>query len=456
MSEQSVATYLEANRDRHLEELLEFLRIPSVSTDPKHREDVHRCAQWVADHLSGIGLEGVEIHQTGGHPIVYAEHCKAGDDAPTILIYGHYDVQPPEPLEEWISPPFEPRIADGKIFARGATDDKGQVFCHFKGLEAQLAVHGALPVNVKLLIEGEEEVGSDHLEPWIEAHAELLKCDAVVISDSSMFAPGLPSITYSLRGLMYCEVTVRGPGHDLHSGLYGGAVPNPINILSKLIAGLHDDEGRVTVEGFYDRVRELEAEECEAFASLPTSDEAFLKEVGAPATHGEAGYTTLERRWARPTLDCNGIWGGFTGEGAKTVIPSKAHAKISCRLVPDQDPHEVEAMLERHLKAHAPPSVEVIFKPHHGARPTIAERDNPTVRAALRALSRSWGTEAVFIRGGGSIPVVEGFERLLGVSSVLIGLGLNDDRLHSPNEKFDLENFFHGIETSAFLFEELA
>lgn len=449
----AIQTYIDENKDRFLEELKEFLRIPSVSTDPSMARDVKRCASWVRDHLESIGMKGAKVHQTPGHPIVYAEHCEK-PGAPTILLYGHYDVQPPDPLSEWHSPPFEPEVRDGRIYARGATDDKGQVFAHFKGVEALVAA-GDFPVNLKMLIEGEEEVGSQNLERWVREHKELLECDAVVISDSSMFSEGQPSITYGLRGLIYFEVTVKGPGHDLHSGLYGGAVPNPINALAGMIAKLHDEDGKIAIPGFYDTVRDITAEEREAFAKLPNTDGEFLAEVGAKATQGEDGFTTLERIWARPTLDCNGIYGGFMGKGAKTVIPSRATAKISCRLVPDQDPNRLAELAEAYLREIAPESVELSFSFFHGASPVIAERDNPTVQAATRALRRSWGVDTVFIRSGGSIPVVATFAQELEVPSVLVGLGLADDRLHSPNEKFDLVNFYKGIATSAYLYSEV-
>ncbi len=450
----AVINYIESNSDRFLEELKEYLRIPSISTDPDHAGEVRRCADWLVNHLESIGIDTVELHETGGHPIIYAEHI-VDPELPTYLIYGHYDVQPPDPLELWTSPPFEPEVRDGKIFARGATDDKGQSFAHVKALEAHLAT-GTLPVNVKLLIEGEEEVGSDHLDPWVEANKDKLACEAVIISDSSMYAPGMPSIMYSLRGMIYMEVTVRGPSHDLHSGLYGGGVPNPINVLSKIIGQLHDDEGRITVPGFYDSVRALDPEEREAFAELPFDESEFLAETGANGVQGEAGYTTLERVWARPTLDCNGIIGGFTGKGAKTVLPSVASAKFSCRLVPDQHPDEIEKLVMAYLKELAPDSVELSIKLHHGGHPVITERDHPAVTAAMAALKRSWNADPVFIRGGGSIPVVATFAQVLEVPSVLIGLGLNDDRLHSPDEKFDLENYYKGIRTSAYLWDELA
>jgi acetylornithine deacetylase/succinyl-diaminopimelate desuccinylase-like protein len=452
---QTLESYLDTHKDRFLEELLEYLRIPSVSTDPAHEGDVKRCAEWVKKHLLGIGLSKVEIHETPGHPIVYAEHCHQ-PGKPTVLLYGHYDVQPPDPLEEWITPPFEPTIRDGKIFARGATDDKGQVFAHFKGLEALLATAGELPINLKMVIEGEEEVGSVNLENWVKANADMLKCDSVVISDSSMFSQGLPSITYGLRGLMYCEIKVTGPGHDLHSGMYGGAVPNPINALAQMIGTLHDGTGRIQVEGFYDGVEPLSSEERAQFASLPHSDDTFLKEVNGVGLHGEAEFTTLERIWARPTLDCNGIIGGFTGKGAKTVIPSSASAKISCRLVPGQSSEDIGAKVKAHLERVAPDYVKFEFDLHHGGEPIVVSLDNQTVQAAKRALRRAWDVDAVAIRSGGSIPVVATFGDVLGAPVVLIGLGLADDRLHSPNEKFDVTNFYHGISTSAYFYDELA
>lgn len=447
--------YIAEHEARFLEELKAFLRIPSVSTDSAHKGDVRECAHWLVDHLKAIGMPTVELHETPGHPIVYAEYLGA-PGKPTYLVYGHYDVQPPDPLELWETPPFEPTVRDGKIFARGATDDKGQLFAHVKALEAHLATHKALPVNVKLLIEGEEEVGSVNLDHWVESHREKLKCDAVIISDSSMYAPGLPAIMYSLRGLAYFEIEVTGPSHDLHSGLYGGGVPNPINELGRIIASLHNDDGTIAVEGFYDRVRALSQDERDGFASLPFEESAFCAETGVKGIQGEAGYSTLERTWARPTLDFNGIIGGFTGEGAKTVLPSKARAKFSCRLVPDQDPASIQELVAAHVRKVASPNVRVEIHFHHGGRPVITERNHPAVQAAMRALKKSWDTDPVFIRGGGSIPVVATFGDVLKVPSVLIGLGLNDDRLHSPNEKFDLENFYAGIRTSAYLWDELA
>lgn len=447
--------YISQNETRFLEELQAFLRIPSVSTDSHHKEDVRACANWLVDHLKKIGMPTVELHETPGHPIVYAEYLGA-PGKPTYLVYGHYDVQPPDPLELWETPPFEPTIRDGKIFARGATDDKGQLFAHVKALEAHLATSGSLPVNIKLLIEGEEEVGSVNLDNWVEAQRERLKCDAVIISDSSMYAPGLPAIMYSLRGLAYFEIEVTGPSHDLHSGLYGGGVPNPINELGKIIASMHNPDGTIAIPGFYEHVRSLTQEERDGFAALPFEEASFRAETGVKGVQGEEGYTMLERTWARPTLDFNGIIGGFTGEGAKTVLPSKARAKFSCRLVPDQQPGPIQELVAAHVRRVASPNVKVEIEFHHGGRPVITERDHPAVQAAMRALKKSWGTDPVFIRGGGSIPVVATFGDVLKVPSVLVGLGLNDDRLHSPNEKFDLVNFYAGIRTSAYLWTELA
>ncbi len=454
MSDQAIQTYIEENKERFIEELKEFLRIPSVSTDAANAHEVVRCANWLADHLRKIGLEIVEVHETPGHPIVYAEYNKAVGK-PTIMLYGHYDVQPPEPLNLWVTPPFEPTIRDGMIFARGATDDKGQVFAHVKGIETLLATTGELPVNIKLVIEGEEEVGSKNLDQWLIDNRERLACEAVVVSDSPMFAPGLPSITYGLRGLAYLEMTVRGPGHDLHSGLYGGGVPNPINELAKIIAKLHDADGRITIPHFYDAVRELDADERAEFAGLPFKDENFIAETGVKGLVGEKGFSTLERIWGRPTLDCNGIWGGFTEPGAKTVLPSVASAKFSCRLVPNQDPNVIAQLAADYVKSIAPDYVEVTVTIDHGASPVITERDSRAAQAAVRALKKAWDVEPVFIRGGGSIPVVAAFSELLGAPTVLVGFGLDDDRLHSPNEKFNLENYYAGILTSAYLWNEL-
>lgn len=450
----TIDAYLEANRERHLEELLDLLRIPSVSTDPDRAVDVARCAEFVGRRMAEAGLD-VEVVPTAGHPVAYGQWLGAAG-APTVLIYGHYDVQPPDPLDEWRSPPFEPTIENGNVVARGATDDKGQMYCHLKGIEAHLQALGRLPVNVKVVIEGEEEVGSKHLRPFLEERRHALAADAVIVSDSPMFAPGRPSITIGLKGIVYLEVEARGPSHDLHSGLYGGGVANPANALARMIAGLTDPDGRIAVPGFYDEVRDLTAAERADFRALGHDEDAYRRSIGVSAAPGEPGYTILERIGGRPTLDVNGIWGGYTAPGAKTVIPATASAKISSRLVPDQDPDAIESLIKAHLHALKPDGIELTFIHHHGGSPYLADRDGPAVQAAARALERVWGTGPLFDRSGGSIPIVSDFKEILGIDTVLMGLGLDDDRLHSPNEKFALENFHQGIRASAFLLEELA
>lgn len=451
---ENLETWLRDAQSRHLDELFALLRIPSVSTDPEHVPDVQDAAAFVAARMAEAGLT-VRTYPTAMHPIVYGEWLGA-PGAPTVLIYGHYDVQPPDPVELWRSPPFAPVLENGNIVARGATDDKGQMYCHIKGIEAHMKTAGTLPVNVKVLIEGEEEVGSPSLEAFLREHAEMLRADAVVISDTPMHRPGEPSITWGLRGLAYFDIEVDGPSHDLHSGLYGGGVANPVNGLARIIASFHDPDGRVAVAGFYDDVRALSDEERAEYVALAHDEETYRNELGVTETPGEPGYTILERITARPTLDCNGILGGYTKAGAKTVLPARATAKFSCRLVPDQTPERIAELLQAHLDAHTPPGVRVTLKPHHGAVPVLVDRNNVAVRAAMRAQARVWGRETVFTRGGGSIPVVEAFHRILGLDSVLVGLGLEDDRLHSPNEKFALQNYYQGIRTSAWLLQELA
>ena len=446
--------YLEQNAERHLEELLELLHIPSVSTDPEREDDVRRAAASLREELSRLGFDA-ELAETPGHPVVLARRY-VDPALPTVLVYGHYDVQPADPLEEWHADPFEPVVRDGAVVARGASDDKGQVYAHVKGAEALLAVDGTLPVNLAFLIEGEEEIGSPSLAAFLEANRERLAADVVVISDGAMIAPDTPTITYGLKGLAYVEVRVRATGRDLHSGAYGGGVPNPIHALSRMIAALHDDEGRVTVPGFYDDVVEISDEERAAFERIPFDRDEFLEDTGAKVTPGEAGYTLLERLWARPTLDCNGIGGGFQGEGAKTVIPAVAKAKISCRLVPGQDPADITRKLSAHLRALAPDGIDVEVEDLHGGHPALTPIDARSVRAAGRALEREYGRAALFARTGGTIPVVSDFQRLLGAEVVLVGFGLENDRAHSPNEKFDVANYRRGIATSARLLRELA
>ncbi len=449
----NVISYLEAQRPRALEGLKDFLRIPSVSTHPHHREDLRRCARFLADELERIGLRNVAVNPTAGHPIVTAEWLEA-PGKPTVLLYGHYDVQPAEPFELWESDPFDPQVRGDNLYARGSTDDKGQVWLHVKALEAHLRENGRLPVNVRLVIEGEEEVSSENLETYLESHREELAADVVVISDTSMFDYERPSIGYALRGMAYMEIRIEGPNKDLHSGVYGGAVPNPLNVLSGILAELVDGDGRVTVPGFYDDVVILEGEEREALAALSFDEEGFAGKLGLPEVTGEKGFSALERLWARPTLDINGMLGGFTGEGSKTVIPSKAMAKVSMRLVPDQDPDKIVRSFTDYVKALAPPSVKVEVICHGTGKPVLTARNHPAVTAAHAAITKGFGKEPVYIREGGSIPVVAMFEEILGLPTVLMAFGLPDCDAHAPNEKFHLPNFYRGIDSAAWFYEE--
>jgi acetylornithine deacetylase/succinyl-diaminopimelate desuccinylase-like protein len=436
----------------HRSDLDELLRVPSISSNPENKADMETAAKWLLTRMQKLGIRS-EIIPTPGHSIVYGEHLQA-EGAPTILVYGHYDVQPVDPLELWDTPPFEPSERDGAVFARGSSDDKGQLLIHLFAAQEILAETGGLPVNLKFLLEGEEEVGSPNLKPFIEANIDKLACDAVVVSDTSFFSRDVPSMLYGLRGLSYVEVIVRGPDRDLHSGEFGGAVANPADVLARMIAALHDEDRRIAIPGFYDKVRELEGREREAFASLPHNEAAYKKDLDVEALEGEEGFTTLERLWARPTLEVNGIWGGFSGEGAKTVLPAEAGAKISCRLVPDQNPDEVSDLLEKRLRELAPASVSLEFIRHHGGNPFLAEPDNTFVKAGARAINKAFGKMPVLVRGGGSVPVTETFQSMLGVPCVMMGVGLPDDRLHSPNEKFDLEQFHKGIEAAAWFLHE--
>jgi acetylornithine deacetylase/succinyl-diaminopimelate desuccinylase-like protein len=450
-----IINHIKNNKQTYIEELKDFLRIPSISTLSENKKDVAGCAEFVSENLKKIGLNRVEIFKTEGHPIVYGEWLGA-PGKPTILVYGHYDVQPVDPIELWNSPPFEPTIKNGKIFARGATDDKGQVFMHFKSVEAFFKNEGSLPVNIKYIIEGEEEIGSENLNVFLKNNTDLLKCDVVLISDSSLYGPGIPTLTYALRGLAYLEVEMIGPNRDLHSGSFGGSVANPINKMAQLISELQDKNGRITIPGFYDDVIKLTKKEKENFKALKFSDKNFAKDLGVGQLEGEKGFTTLERLWARPTLDCNGIIGGFTGKGAKTVIPSKVTAKISMRLVPDQNPNKIAKLFERHLKKIAPKSVKIKVINLHGAYPSLTAVDNPANVAAAKAMSRAFGKETVFMREGGSIPIVTEFSKRLKSPVVLMGLGLNSENLHSPNEHFDLNHFELGIISSAYFMRELS
>ncbi|MEF2278096.1 dipeptidase [Deinococcus sp. YIM 134068] len=450
------------DRQQAERELFDLLRIPSVSADPTHTEDMGRAAEFLRAKLESLGfaarVDATEHSGKAGHPVVYAERLEA-PGKPTVLIYGHYDVQPEAPLSEWVTPPFEPTVRDGRIYARGSTDDKGQAYAHIRGVELLLSqgqTEGTpLPVNVKFLLEGEEEVGSPSLAAYLQAHAEELGADVIVISDGSRFAPDVPTVTYGLRGLSYVEILVQGANRDLHSGSYGGAAPNPINALAEIISKLKDDHGRVTIPGFYDGVEELTPEEREMWARLPHSDEEFAASIGVPALPGEEGYSTLERLWARPTLDVNGIWGGYQGEGSKTVIAAKAGAKVSMRLVPGQDPERVTRLIQEYVPTIAPQGVKVEVKALHGGQPVKVDLDSPFIKAADRALTRVYGKPAAFSRTGGSIPIVADFRRILGAPVLLVDFGLNEDAPHSPNESFALEDYHNGVLTSAALLQEL-
>jgi len=452
----SVTDYLQQNRQRHLDELFDFIRIPSVSAKSEHKEDTARTADWLAERMREAGLTTVEIVPTAGHPIVLGEWRGAPAGAPTFVVYGHYDVQPAEPLDEWKSEPFEPTLRDGKLFARGSVDDKGQVYLHLKAVQAHLATNGTLPVNVVFVVEGEEEVGSPNLELFLSQNADRLRCDAVMISDTTMFAPGLPSITIGLRGMAYMEVRVQGPATDLHSGAYGGAVVNPANALARIISQLHDADGRVAIPGFYDKVVALTDAERAQIAGLPFTEEGLREEVGSPALGGEKGFGALERIWARPTLDVNGLLSGYTGEGAKTVLPARAMAKVSMRLVPDQDFHEVERMFTEHVKSLAPHGVTVEVEALHGGAAWYAQPEGPIFDAAARALEKAFGKKPVYIREGGSIPIVETFRQAFGAPAVLIGFGLPGENAHAPNEWMSVDNYHRGAEAIALMYEELA
>ncbi len=445
--------YIKANKDRFLNELIELLKIPSISADSAYAGDVKRAADMVALRLKEAGIPTVEVVETPGHPVVFGEKI-IDPNLPTVMVYGHYDVQPPDPVELWDSPPFEPVIKktdihpDGAIFARGACDDKGQMYMHVKALEL-LNNNNELPCNVKLMIEGEEEVGSANLAWFLENHREKLDCDIILISDTGIIDNETPSICVGLRGLSYVEVEVTGPNRDLHSGLYGGAAPNPLNLLSKMVASLQDEKGRITVKGFYDDVEVLSTEMREELGRAPFDEEAFKKSIGINGVIGEAEYSVPERMSIRPTLDVNGMWGGYTGEGAKTVIPSKAYAKISMRLVPFQNPDKITDLFVKHFESIAPEGVTVKVTPHHGGVPYVAPTDTPAYQAASDAMESAYGKKPVPVRSGGSIPIVALFEEKLGAKSILMGFGLNSDAIHSPNEHYGLFNYFIGIETIA-------
>lgn len=453
---EKIISYINDNKDKYIEELKEFLKIPSISTNSENKNDVRKCAEYVKNELNSIGLENVRIYETPGHPIVYGEWIKAGADKPTVLIYGHYDVQPVDPLNLWTDPPFTPTVRGENIYARGSADDKGQVFIHMKSIQAHMVNNKSLPVNIKFLIEGEEEIGSENLDSFIEKNKDLLKCDYVIVSDTAMFDKDVPSICYGLRGLAYMQVDVTGPNRDLHSGSFGGAVDNPINALARIICKLKDEKGKVLIDGFYDDVLELTEIERNEYTKLPFDEEKYKKGLEIDELFGEEGYTTLERASARPTLDCNGIWGGFQGEGAKTVLPSKAGAKISMRLVPNQEPEKIEKLFTDYVKKITPNTVKVKVTSLHGGKGAITPIDSPAMDAAIEAMKLGFGKAPVFMREGGSIPVVNTFQRLLNAPTVLLGFGLPDENAHSPDEHLNLNNFHRGILSISHYFTELS
>jgi acetylornithine deacetylase/succinyl-diaminopimelate desuccinylase-like protein len=449
--------YLRAHADEHLRGLDQFLRIPSVSADPELRGDVQRAAEWVAAELTRIGVEHATLHDTSSHPIVTADWLHAGRDAPTVLVYCHYDVQPTDPLEEWVRPPFEPRYENDTVYARGSGDDKGQLFMHLKAAEAWLATAGRLPLNLRFFFEGDEEHESEPSETFVRTHPELLQADFCVVSDSDMADDdGMPAITYGLRGLAYWEVKVHGPFQDVHSGSYGGGVENPANVLVRMLSTLIDAHGRITVPGFYDRVRDLTPEEHQAYAAIPFDEGDWARRIAVPgAMEGESGYTLLERLSGRPTLDINGLWGGYSGEGSKTIIPAFAAAKLSARLVPDQDHHEIDRLMEGHLRSIAPPSVRVEVKTIQGGQPVITPSDHPAVRIAARALETAFGKRPIFHRMGGSIPAVAAMESELGLPSVLVGFASPNGNFHAPNEWMPLANYRDGMTALVHLWDEV-
>ncbi len=453
---QNTQNYIQESKDRFLQELIDLLKIPTVSADSAYAQEVIRGAEKVAEFLTNAGAEKVEICQTAGHPIVYGEKI-INPNAPTVLVYGHYDVQPADPINLWTSPPFEPVVKkteihpEGAVFARGACDDKGQFFMHVKAFEAMMKAN-ELPCNVKFMIEGEEEVGSVNLGLFIKENKERLKADIILVSDTGMLANDTPSITTGLRGLSYVEVEVTGPNRDLHSGLYGGCVANPINILTKMIASLHDEDNHITIPGFYADVVELSLEERAEMAKAPYSEDNYKKALDIDAVYGEKGYTTPERGSIRPTLDVNGIWGGYTGEGAKTVIASKAYAKISMRLVPNQEPDKITELFSKHFESIAPAGVKVVVNPHHGGEPVVTPIDSIAYKSAAKAYEQTFGKTPIPVRSGGSIPIIALFEKELGLKTVMMGFGLDSDAIHSPNEHYGLFNFYKGIETIPYFF----
>ena len=453
---EKIIKYIDSNKDRYLEELKDFLSIPSISNEESHKDDVKKACSWLESHLKGIGLDNVTVYQTDGHPIVYADCLKAGIDKPTVLVYGHYDVQPVDPLDLWTNHPFEPSVKGNKIYARGSADDKGQILIHIKSIEAHLKNNGKLPINLKVVFEGEEEIGSTNLYKFLDKQKELLKADYVVISDTSMYKDNMPSICYGLRGLCFMQIDITGPNRDLHSGTFGGGVHNPINALAEIISKLKDEKNRILIDGFYDDVVALSKKERDEFKRLPFDEKKYKLDLEVEELNGEEGYSTIERVSARPTLDCNGIWGGYQGQGAKTVLPSVAGAKVSMRLVPNQDPEKVAKLFEKYIMKIAPKSVKVKVTYLHGGKPSVTAIDTPAIKAAVKALKDAFGVDPVFFKEGGSIPIVNSFNEVLGADAILLGFGLPDDNIHSPNEKFDLNNFYKGISTVAYYYDKLS
>jgi acetylornithine deacetylase/succinyl-diaminopimelate desuccinylase-like protein len=449
-----ILAFIDANRQRFVDELIDWVRIPSISSDPAHVPDVRKSAEHLAAHFRALGAARAEVWPTPGHPAVFAE-WPGPAGAPTLLVYGHHDVQPVDPLGQWVSPPFEPAVRSGRLWGRGVVDDKGQVFIHAKAIESFLRKAGRLPIHLKVIVEGEEEVGSVNLDGLLRARADDLAADFVCVSDTAMFGRGIPSLCVGLRGLCYVEVFVDGPSTDLHSGSFGGGIVNPVNALARMIASLHDDDGRVAVAGFYDHVVPLRPREREEIAALPFDEREWLASTGAPSVWGEKGYSTLERIWARPTVDCCGISGGFQGDGAKTIIPARASVKIGCRIVPDQEPDEILAKLRDHFQRVAPAGVRVRVEPQHGGRPYLAPTDHPVYELAKRAFSKAFGKPTVFMREGGSIPFVRTIADATGKPCLLMGFGQPDENAHAPNEWLDLENFHLGIKSAAYLYDEI-
>jgi len=452
---EKIVEYINSNRQRYIDELVDIVKIPSISCSSEHKQEVERCAEYLKQKMLAAGLTRAEVMPTPGHPAVYGEWLEA-PGKPTVLVYGHYDVQPVEPLDEWTSPPFEPEIREGELYGRGTTDDKGQVYAHLKAVEAWMINEGRLPVNIKFIVEGEEEIGSEHLEQFLAEHKDLLQADVAVISDTPMLDRGVPSICYGLRGLTYMEIEVQGPSVDLHSGSFGGIVANPANVLCEIIARLKDENGRVTIPGFYDKVVPVSDDQRRNLASLPFDDDAYLKLTGSPAPCGETGYTTLERMWVRPTLDVNGLVSGHVGEGAKTIIPAKALAKVSMRLVPHQDPDEIAELFIKYVQEIAPKTARVEARKLSAGVSFLAPYDHPAFQAAIRALEKGFGKRAVFIREGGSVPFVGTIHDTLGAPCILLGLGLPDENSHAPNEKLYLVNYHQGIVSCAYLYQGLA